>query len=117
MDIYTRAYLGAKAADAVAMPVHWYYDTAALDRDYSGLREYRAPAGRHPDSILWRSSYAPVNAEGDILHDQNTNGEFAMTRGYVAFFFQYLDGEDGAGKAQCKTDQGSGREINTAKRW
>lgn len=70
MDIYTRAYLGAKAADALAMPVHWYYDTAALDRDYSGLREYRAPAGRHPDSILWRSSYEPADAEGDILHDQ-----------------------------------------------
>ena len=32
-DPAVRAFVGALVADAVAMPVHWYYDRAALDRD------------------------------------------------------------------------------------
>lgn len=61
---------GALVADAVAMPVHWYYDTAALDRDHAPLDGYRAPRNPHPDSILWRSKYRPRNRKADILHDQ-----------------------------------------------
>jgi len=61
---------GALAADALAMPVHWYYDRAALRRDYGQIREYLAPRNPHPDSILWRSSYTPLNAKGDILREQ-----------------------------------------------
>ena len=61
---------GALAADAVAMPVHWYYDRAALARDYGRISSYLAPKNPHPDSILWRSSYTPLNERGDILHDQ-----------------------------------------------
>lgn len=62
--------LGALVADAFAMPVHWYYDTNALDRDYPVLDHFMAPKALHPDSILWRSKYAPKNKEADILHDQ-----------------------------------------------
>jgi ADP-ribosylglycohydrolase len=62
--------IGALAADAVAMPVHWYYDTAALDRDYGELDGYAAPKNPHPDSILWRSRYRARNNKGEILHDQ-----------------------------------------------
>jgi ADP-ribosylglycohydrolase len=65
-----RAFVGALVADAIAMPVHWYYDRAALDRDHPGLSGYAAPKQIHPDSILWRSRYEPVNEEGNILHDQ-----------------------------------------------
>ena len=64
------ALLGALVADAVSMPVHWYYDTAALDRDYAPLDGYRAAKNPHPDSILWRSHYQPRTPEADILHDQ-----------------------------------------------
>lgn len=64
------ALLGALAADAVAMPVHWYYDRAALARDYGQITSYLAPKNPHADSILWRSSYTPLNERGDILHDQ-----------------------------------------------
>ncbi len=64
------ALLGALAADAVAMPVHWYYDRAALARDYGRIAAYQAPRNPHPDSILWRSSYTPPNERGDILHEQ-----------------------------------------------
>jgi ADP-ribosylglycohydrolase len=52
------------------MPVHWYYDIYALRRDYGLVTDYLAPRNPHPDSILWRSSYRPLNEKGNILHDQ-----------------------------------------------
>ncbi len=52
------------------MPVHWYYDRAALLRDYGCVRDFVAPKSPHPDSILWRSACASPNARGEILHDQ-----------------------------------------------
>lgn len=61
---------GMFIADALAMPVHWYYDTLALHRDYGNITEYLSPKNPHPDSILWRSSYSPPNKKGDILHEQ-----------------------------------------------
>ncbi len=61
---------GAFIGDAHAMPVHWYYDRAALHRDYGVVRDYVAPRNPHPDSILWRSEYTPLNERGDILHEQ-----------------------------------------------
>lgn len=64
------AALGSFVCDALAMPAHWYYDRAALRRDYGELRDYVAPKSPHPDSILWRSSYAAFNERGDILRDQ-----------------------------------------------
>ena len=69
-DIYKNSMLGSLAADALAMPVHWYYDTQKLDRDYGRLTSYMAPQNPHSDSILWRSRYIPRNARGNILHDQ-----------------------------------------------
>jgi ADP-ribosyl-[dinitrogen reductase] hydrolase len=70
------AFLGALVADAVAMPVHWYYDTAALDRDYPQLAasvadgSYLAPRNPHPGSILWRSQWTPPSPQFDILREQ-----------------------------------------------
>jgi len=61
---------GPFVGDALAMPVHWYYDRAALHRDYGVVRDYLAPRNPHPDSILWRSEYAPLNERGDILREQ-----------------------------------------------
>ena len=69
-QIYKNSMLGSLAADALAMPVHWYYDTQKLDRDYGRLTNYVAPQNPHSDSILWRSRYIPRNARGNILHDQ-----------------------------------------------
>jgi len=69
------AFLGALVADAVAMPVHWYYNQQALLRDYpefaaAAVAGYVAPRSPHADSILWRSSYTPANEKGDILREQ-----------------------------------------------
>ena len=62
--------LGAFLGDALAMPVHWYYDRAALVRDYGRVTGLVAPKNPHADSILWRSSYSAPNGKGEILHDQ-----------------------------------------------
>jgi len=64
------ALYGLSIGDALAMPVHWYYDRRALHRDYGRVIDFLPPNGTHPDSILWRSSYHAVNSKGDILHDQ-----------------------------------------------
>jgi len=69
-DTSRRAFLGALVADAVAMPVHWYYDREALRRDYGPIAGYLAPKNPHPDSILWRSSYTPSGPKTDILREQ-----------------------------------------------
>ena len=61
---------GLFIGDALSMPVHWYYDRLALHRDYGRVKDYQAPKNPHPDSILWRSFYEPVNEKGEILHDQ-----------------------------------------------
>jgi ADP-ribosylglycohydrolase len=52
------------------MPVHWYYNRAALARDYGYVKSYHKPKAVHPDSILWRSEYRALNEKGEILHDQ-----------------------------------------------
>lgn len=62
------ALYGLFIGDALAMPVHWYYDTQALKRDYGWVTDYMAPRNPHPDSILWRCSYRPKNRSVDILH-------------------------------------------------
>jgi ADP-ribosylglycohydrolase len=61
---------GSFIGDALAMPVHWYYDRVALHRDYCLVRDYLAPRNPHADSILWRSAYTALNERGDILREQ-----------------------------------------------
>lgn len=63
-------FLGSLIADAVAMPVHWYYDQRAIDRDYGEITGYNSPKSPHPDSILWRSQWTPASPKFDILRDQ-----------------------------------------------
>ena len=69
-DRISGALWGLFIGDALAMPVHWYYDTLALMRDYGTVKEYMQPKNPHPDSILWRSSYTSINGSVDILHEQ-----------------------------------------------
>lgn len=70
MDALQLAFQGSLSADALAMPVHWYYDRDALRRDYGTVDRFLAPRNPHPGSILWRSSYHALNARGDILREQ-----------------------------------------------
>ena len=64
------ALYGLGIGDALAMPVHWYYNRQALRDDYGWVTHYLAPRNPHPDSILWRSRYVAPNPKGEILHDQ-----------------------------------------------
>lgn len=44
---------GMFVADALAMPVHWYYNPSDIKSGYGGwLTGYRAPEKHHPSSIL-----------------------------------------------------------------
>ena len=61
---------GIAIGDALAMPVHWYYDRAALVRDYGHVADFVKPKNPHPDSIFWRSSWDAPRPELDILGDQ-----------------------------------------------
>lgn len=70
MNRWDEGFFGALAADALAMPVHWYYNREALVADYGRVDHFMAPKNPHPDSILWRSVYEPVNERGDILREQ-----------------------------------------------
>ena len=70
VNLLHNAFVGSLVADAVSMPVHWYYDTEAMDADYGDFGGYERPRNPHPNSILWRSKYRPRNARGDILHGQ-----------------------------------------------
>ncbi|MBM4089235.1 MAG: ADP-ribosylglycohydrolase family protein [Planctomycetes bacterium] len=47
---------GMFIGDALAMPAHWYYDVAALQRDFGTLRDYLPPTDYHPNSIMSLSS-------------------------------------------------------------
>ena len=54
----------------LAMPGHWYYDVAALRRDYGTLRDYQTPKEHHPNSIMSLSSTERAgrgSQEGDIV--------------------------------------------------
>lgn len=65
-DTATGAYIG----DALAMPAHWYYNTTALHQTLGRIDRYLPPPPMHPDSILWRSTYAPTDPAYDILGEQ-----------------------------------------------
>lgn len=55
----SEALWGVCAADALSMPVHWYYNTADIRRDFSGwIQSYRTPRHTHPSSILSLSNTA-----------------------------------------------------------
>ncbi len=70
LDRRAGALWGMFIGDALAMPVHWYYDRAALKRDCGEVGDYLAPKNPHPDSYLAKASYHPLNSKADILHDQ-----------------------------------------------
>ncbi len=61
---------GLAIGDALAMPVHWYYNRHSLHADYGRVKDFMTPRNPHPDSILWRSHYQAPNAKGEILHAQ-----------------------------------------------
>jgi ADP-ribosylglycohydrolase len=52
LDRWRGALWGMFVGDALAMPVHWYYDIAALQRDFGVVRDFQSPRDVHPNSIM-----------------------------------------------------------------
>lgn len=87
-DRVAGALFGMFIGDALAMPVHWYYNTKALRKDYGEVNRYLKPHNPHPDSILWRSSYSASNTSADILHGQK---QFWGPKGKGIHYHQFLE--------------------------
>lgn len=68
---FQNAFIGSLVADAVSMPVHWYYNPNTIDKDYGDFHHFLTPQNPHPDSILWRSKYETSSEKDDILHEQS----------------------------------------------
>lgn len=81
--------LGSFVADAVAMPVHWYYDVEAMDRDYGEIDDYLNPRNPHPDSLLHRAFDEIPDPIAEILHDQSRYWGMAGTH-----YHQFLTAGD-----------------------
>ena len=47
------ALYGLCIGDALAMPVHWYYNRQSLLEDYGRVTDYVTPRNPHPDSELY----------------------------------------------------------------
>ncbi len=61
---------GMFIGDALAMPVHWYYNIAALWQDFGTIRDYQAPKVHHPNSIMALANTGKAgrgSQEGDIV--------------------------------------------------
>lgn len=61
---------GMFVGDALAMPVHWYYNMAALQQDFGTIRDYQAPKDFHPSSIMAVASTGRAgrgSQEGEVI--------------------------------------------------
>lgn len=53
----SEAFWALCAADSMSMPVHWYYNTDDIRRDFGGwISGFNSPRDRHPSSILTLSN-------------------------------------------------------------
>jgi len=68
---------GLFIGDALAMPAHWYYKLANIERDFDGgVSGYAAPPHPHPESFMVGMAYRPdvetatrLGRPYDILHE------------------------------------------------
>ncbi len=66
---------GMFVGDALAMPVHWYYNIAALQRDFGVIRDYHPPKAEHPSSIM---ALANTGKAGRGTQDGNVVGDVIL---------------------------------------
>lgn len=66
---------GMFVGDALAMPVHWYYNIAALQRDFGVIRDYQPPKTQHPNSIMALSN---TGKAGRGAQDSNVVGDLIL---------------------------------------
>lgn len=69
---------GMFVGDALAMPVHWYYDIPRLWQDFGQIQDYQAPKAHHPNSIMALANTAKAgrgSQEGNIVGDVILKGK------------------------------------------
>jgi ADP-ribosyl-[dinitrogen reductase] hydrolase len=72
------AIYGIAIADAMSMPVHWFYDPRYIKRDFGLIQSYQAPKAEHPTSIMDLSSTGGAgrgNQQGNIIGDVINHGK------------------------------------------
>ena len=73
---------GMFVGDALAMPVHWYYDVTALQRDFDTVRDYQSPHEFHPSSIMSLASTGAAGRggqEGEVVGSIILHGKKQVT--------------------------------------
>eukprot|EP00197_Chlamydomonas_leiostraca_P004699 CAMPEP_0202866534 /NCGR_PEP_ID=MMETSP1391-20130828/7852_1 /ASSEMBLY_ACC=CAM_ASM_000867 /TAXON_ID=1034604 /ORGANISM="Chlamydomonas leiostraca, Strain SAG 11-49" /LENGTH=366 /DNA_ID=CAMNT_0049546491 /DNA_START=218 /DNA_END=1318 /DNA_ORIENTATION=+ len=69
---------GLLIADALSMPVHWYYNPNDIVRDYQYIEDYQPPRVRHPSSIMNLSNtggHGRGGQEGRVIGDVINHGK------------------------------------------
>ncbi|KAK9804892.1 hypothetical protein WJX72_010538 [[Myrmecia] bisecta] len=69
---------GIFIADSLSMPVHWYYDTRQLQRDFGFITGYHGPKAKHPGSIMSVSNtggHGRGGQEGRVVGDIINHGK------------------------------------------
>ena len=62
-------------ADSIAMPVHWYYNQSAIERDFGKLDSYHQPKKLHPDSILGDPNTSRLMQMATFYASKHNTGE------------------------------------------
>ncbi|KAJ8004052.1 hypothetical protein DPEC_G00154790 [Dallia pectoralis] len=103
---------GMCAADAMSMPVHWYYNIDDIRKDFGGwITGFNTPKNQHPSSILtlsntagsgrtaWSSGSDRTNVVGNIiLHDKL---KFWKASGKTVHYHQGLQAGENTLNAIC----------------
>lgn len=100
---------GLLVGDALAMPVHWYYDKANIRADFpNGIEGYAAARHPHPEAFMLGRPYRPDVATAvrlgrayDILHE---HARFYTTT-YSRFGFARPDRDAATGNAIAASDE------------
>jgi ADP-ribosyl-[dinitrogen reductase] hydrolase len=69
---------GMFVGDALAMPVHWYYDRSRIKQDFGKITQYEAPKASFPESIMNKSSTGGGgrgSTQGSIIGDVICHGK------------------------------------------
>ncbi|GLI63555.1 hypothetical protein VaNZ11_006408 [Volvox africanus] len=81
LDRIRGALWGIFIADALSMPVHWYYNPGDIRRDFGIIESYQAPKARHPSSIMSVSNtggHGRGGQSGRIIGDIINHGKHAF---------------------------------------
>ncbi|GFR43448.1 hypothetical protein Agub_g4531, partial [Astrephomene gubernaculifera] len=81
LDRIRGALWGIFIADALSMPVHWYYNPGDIRRDFGIIDTYHPPKARHPSSIMSVSNtggHGRGGQSGKIIGDVINHGKHSF---------------------------------------